>query len=135
MIDVNYVCELSSTCGEQNWTYTCNRSVWYLSTDCHDEEDPGLGIFCRLNNLVFFEVSILHTLTVGRHPLHCDPPLRLRKEFCGRRQIRQNDQRDNSPNDRYRPKDKENVHPSLQTARNVTDGIADEPAEFELCRV
>lgn len=74
-----------------------NGRVGHLSTNGHDEEDPGLGISECLPHLVRLEVTVLNTLSVGRDSLYCDDPFTLvQKLGCGR-QIRQDQQRYYAP--------------------------------------
>lgn len=109
-------------------TYASDGCVGDLSANSHDEENPRLGILQGLQELIFLEMTVLHTLPVTRDTRHGNQALLLSQELRGRREIREDQERQNASNDGEGAEDQEDVHPLRETGGDVADSVADQTA-------
>jgi hypothetical protein len=100
-----------------------------LRASGHDKEDPGFWIFQRLPCLVLLEMSVLDALSISSNPLDGDDALSLIQKPGRGGKIRKEEKRNNPHQRARRSKDQENVHPPRQACGDVTDSIANQPAE------
>ena len=110
-------------------THARQRRIGDLCPYRHNKENPRLGIPSCLPRLIRFEMLIFDPLPIPADPLHSDEPLPLSQKLGRGRQVRKENESEDSHDDRAAPEDEEDVHPLRQAGVDVPNSVPDEAPE------